>query len=210
MEENYDIIFKVVIIGDTNVGKTGLLGRYLNNEFTDCTKATVGVEFGAKKLRIKDCNVKLQIWDTAGQERYRSITNAYYKGAKGALVVYDITQKSTFESVDKWIKEVKIMGEQDLIIVLVGNKSDLEEKRQVSINEGKQKALNLGIAFIETSAKISTNVDKVFEDISYQITENILANQIEDDMGMDDLVIDRRINITSQQQKNQEKSTNCC
>jgi len=139
-EEDYDMIFKVVLIGDSGVGKSNLLSRYLKNEFSYDTKTTVGVEFGAKKVEIDDFKIKVQIWDTAGQERYKSITNAYYKGAKGALLLYDITRRETFTSIDKWVPELKQNGDKDVEIVLVGNKTDLEDKRQISIEEGKKKA----------------------------------------------------------------------
>ena len=139
-EEDYDMIFKVVLIGDSGVGKSNLLSRYLKNEFSYDTKTTIGVEFGAKKVEIDDFKIKVQIWDTAGQERYKSITNAYYKGAKGALLLYDITKKETFVSIDKWVPELKQNGDKDVVIVLVGNKTDLEDKREISIEEGTKKA----------------------------------------------------------------------
>ena len=138
--EDYDMIFKVVLIGDSGVGKSNLLSRYLKNEFSYDTKTTVGVEFGAKKIEIDDMKIKAQIWDTAGQERYKSITNAYYKGAKGALLCYDITNKKSFESIDKWVPELKSSGDKDVTIVLVGNKIDLEQERVISTEEGTKKA----------------------------------------------------------------------
>jgi len=139
-EEDYDMIFKVVLLGDSGVGKSNILSRYLKNEFSYDTKTTVGVEFGAKSIEIEDFKIKAQIWDTAGQERYKSITNAYYKGAKGALLVYDITNKKTFENISKWVPELKNSGDKDVTIILVGNKIDLEEERQVSTEEGQKKA----------------------------------------------------------------------
>lgn len=139
-EEDYDMIFKVVLIGDTGVGKTNLLSRYLKNEFSFDSKTTVGVEFGSKRFEIDGYKIKGQIWDTAGQERFRSITNAYYKGAKGALLVYDVTRRETFENISKWVPELKQTGDKDVTIILVGNKSDLENERQVSTEEGNKKA----------------------------------------------------------------------
>ena len=142
MSENddYDMIFKVVLIGDSGVGKTNLLSRYLKNEFSFESKTTVGVELGAKRLEIEGVKIKAQIWDTAGQERFRSITNAYYKGSKGALLVYDVTRRDTFDNINKWVPELKQSGDKDVTIVLVGNKSDLETERQVSTEEGSKKA----------------------------------------------------------------------
>lgn len=206
MEDEYDMIFKLVIIGDSSVGKTGILSRYLSKEFIENSKATVGVEFGGKKLLIQDHRVKVQIWDTAGQERYRSITNAYYKGAKGALIVYDISNKVSFENVEKWMKEVQVMGESDMYFILIGNKADLDDKREVSIEQGEEKAKNLGIAFMETSAKTSHNVDNVFNQTCEHIVKNILSKKIDD--GFDDLIMEKdATNITSLKQINKKK---CC
>jgi small GTP-binding protein len=139
-DDDYDMIFKVVLIGDSGVGKSNILSRYLKNEFHIDSKATVGVEFGSKRFDIDGFKVKSQIWDTAGQERYKSITNAYYKGAKGALLVYDITRKESFDSVDKWIPDLRTNGDEQVTIILIGNKCDLEESRVVSVEEGQNKA----------------------------------------------------------------------
>jgi Ras-related protein Rab-11A len=139
-EDDYDMIFKVVLIGDSGVGKSNILLRYLKNEFNFECKATVGVEFGSQKFEVEGYKVKAQIWDTAGQERYKSITNAYYKGAKGALLVYDISRRETFDSVDRWIPDLKSNGDENVTIILVGNKCDLEEKRQVSKEDAEIKA----------------------------------------------------------------------
>jgi small GTP-binding protein len=149
-DEYYDLIFKTVIIGDSGVGKSNLLSRYLNNSFSTELKTTVGVEFGAKKLNIQGKMVKAQIWDTAGQERYRSITSAYYKGAKGGLLVFDLTNEESFNSIDKWLKELKQECESDLVIVLVGNKSDLTESRKVSFENAMLKAQGLGKTYFCT------------------------------------------------------------
>lgn len=139
-DEEYDMIFKVVLIGDSGVGKSNIMSRYLKDEFSIETKTTVGVEFGAKKLELNGMSIKAQIWDTAGQERYKSITNAYYKGAKGALLVFDITRKESFDNVDRWIAELKNNGDADVTIVLIGNKCDLENERQVTRELAQEKA----------------------------------------------------------------------
>lgn len=139
-DEYYDLIFKTVIIGDSGVGKSNLLSKFLNNSFSSDQKTTVGVEFGAKKLIIDGKNIKAQIWDTAGQEKYRSITNAYYKGAKGALLVFDLTNKDSFDSVDKWLNELKSEGDINIYIIMIGNKCDLTDERQVSFEDAKLKA----------------------------------------------------------------------
>jgi small GTP-binding protein len=144
-EDDYDMIFKIVLIGDSGVGKTNILSRYMKNEFNFETKATVGVEFSSKRYDIQNRKIKAQIWDTAGQERYRSITSSYYKGAKGAFVVYDITRRGSFETADKWILDLKANVGQDVTIILVGNKADLEDKRDISKSDGENKAIEHSI-----------------------------------------------------------------
>ena len=139
-DDQYDYIYKIVLIGDSGVGKTNILSKYLTDAFSFDSKATVGVEFGSKNLDIEGNKIKMQIWDTAGQERYKSITNAYYKGAKGALLVYDITKKPSFDSIDRWITDLKSNADEQITIILVGNKSDLEEHRQITMEEAMTKA----------------------------------------------------------------------
>ena len=139
-KEPYDLLFKLILIGDSSVGKSNILLKYLKGEFDKNSKATVGVEFGTKNIMINNKKIKIQIWDTAGQERYRSITSAYYKGAKGALIVYDITRKNTFDNIDKWISDLKLNGDKNICILIVGNKSDLNEQREVDEELGKKKA----------------------------------------------------------------------
>ena len=129
-EENYEVMFKVVLIGDMKVGKTNIVSRYIKNEFNKDSMSTIGVEFGSKELVIEGHNVKVQIWDTAGQEKYKSITNAYYKGAKGAFVVYDITNKNSFDNADNWLNNLRASADKKCSIILIGNKSDLENKNK--------------------------------------------------------------------------------
>ena len=168
----YDMIFKIILIGDTSVGKTNILTKYLSDEFDPNSKATVGVEFGTKNFKIENKIVKVQIWDTAGQERYRSITNAYYKGAKGAFIVYDITKKTSFENIEKWLSDLKTNSDKNLSIVLLGNKSDLVDKREVTIEEGKEKAEKNKFAFIETSALNGNNIEKAFTELIMEVYQN--------------------------------------
>jgi small GTP-binding protein len=162
-EDYYDMMFKVILIGDSGVGKSNILSRYLKDEFSIETKATVGVEFGSKRVDLNGVKVKIQIWDTAGQERYRSITNAYYKGSKGALLVYDISRKASFENVDKWMEELKMNSDGEVSVILIGNKSDMENEREVTREEGQAKATHYDIAFLETSAYQTLNIDKAFK-----------------------------------------------
>ena len=130
-EDDYDYLFKLVLIGDSGVGKSNLLSRFTRNEFNLESKTTIGVEFATKNSIIEDKVIKAQIWDTAGQERYRAITGAYYRGAVGALVVYDISKFPTFQSMNKWMKELKEHSDPNIIVMLVGNKSDLKHLRVV-------------------------------------------------------------------------------
>ena len=162
-EESYDILLKLVMIGDSGVGKTNILSRYINNEFSSITKATVGVEFFSTIIKKNNKLIKLQIWDTAGQERYKSITSAYYKGAKGAFVVYDITKMKTFKNLDKWITELKANGNEDIYIILIGNKLDLEKNREVMTNDVKRKAEELKVGYFETSALDGSNIEHAFD-----------------------------------------------
>ena len=162
-DDNYEMMFKVVLVGDSFVGKTNIMSKYLKNEFHEDSKATVGVEFGSRQFNIEGHLIKAQIWDTAGQERYKAITSAYYKGAKGAFIVYDITRKESFDNVTKWAEQLKASADKNLSIIIVGNKIDLEDQRQVKTEEGQNKANELESAFIETSACSGTNLDKAFE-----------------------------------------------
>lgn len=162
-QEKYSI--KIVVVGDSGVGKSNILNRYVHNEFNHDSKATVGVELSTKTYKINDAVIKVHLWDTAGQERYKSITAAYYKGAKGAMIIYDLTKTETFKSVDKWYKEIREYGDKTLIAMLVGNKSDLKHLRSVETSSGTEKAKSFGIAFMETSAAEATNVEEAFKKI---------------------------------------------
>ena len=171
-EEEYDMILKIVLIGDSSVGKTNLMNKYIKNEFREDTKATVGVEFGSKVYVIENHKIKAQIWDTAGQERYRSIANTYYKGAKGAFIVYDITRKETFDSVDRWANDLKTECDKNITIILIGNKNDLENQRQVTKEQGEEKAKAFQLGFFEMSALTGDNLEKGFNALISEIYEN--------------------------------------
>ena len=171
-QNGYDMIFKIVLIGDSAVGKTNILSKYLTDQFDPESKSTVGVEFGTKNFKVDNNIVKVQIWDTAGQERYRSITNAYYKGAKGALVAYDITNKNSFENLDRWISDLKTNGDDNISIILLGNKTDLEDKRVITTVEGKNKAEFYKCFFLETSALNGSNIEKAFNELIMDVYKN--------------------------------------
>lgn len=172
-EEQYDYLFKIVLVGESGVGKTNLLSRFSRDEFNLESKATIGVEFDTKRIDHEGKIIKAQIWDTAGQERFRAITSAYYKGAMGALLVYDISKRTTFTMLDRWLNEIRIHTEPDLNIILVGNKSDLENLREVTKEEAINYAKDHKIPFFETSALTSSNVEDVFRDLLINIVSTV-------------------------------------
>ncbi len=207
--ESYEQLYKIIIIGDSGVGKSNILGRYLNNEFKQETKSTVGVEFGSKKLKVSGINVKLLIWDTAGQERYRAITSAYYKGSKGCFIVYDITSTQSFDDVEKWYEEIIKITEKGISLILVGNKSDLESERKVTVEMGQNKAKNLNCPFFETSALNNTHIDTVFQTISEDIYNKSKNEKSLDDDDDDYDIVPKEEKINSiNTEKPKEKS--CC
>ena len=158
-----DLKLKLVLLGDSGVGKTNLISRYIHNAFQQDTKATIGVEFFCKTFKVNNNKViKIEIWDTAGQERYKSITSVYYKGAKGAFIVYDITSRKSFDNVDKWIEEIKEKTSKDIKLLVIGNKIDLNEQRVISTEEAKYRYKDMDIPVIETSALNDTNVADAF------------------------------------------------
>lgn len=169
VDEEYDYLFKIVLIGDSGVGKSNLLSRFTRNEFNLESKSTIGVEFATKSIQAEGKTIKAQIWDTAGQERYRAITSAYYRGAVGALLVYDISKHSTFENVERWLKELRDHAEANIVVMLVGNKSDLRHLRAVETDEAMAFSEQHNLAFIETSALDASGVDTAFQRILTEI-----------------------------------------
>lgn len=170
---DYDYLFKLLLIGNTSSGKSSLLVRFADNMFSQTYLPTIGVDFKISTLQLNDKTLKLQIWDTAGQERFKTITSAYYKGAHGIIVTYDITDKGSFHDVENWLAEVDKHCTENVSKLLVGNKSDLEEQRQVSRDEGKAVAEKLGMNFIETSARDGTNVSEMFKMIAQEIFDRV-------------------------------------
>ena len=205
-DDNYEMMFKVVLVGDSFVGKTNIMSKYIKNEFHEDSKATVGVEFGSKQFTIEGHLIKAQIWDTAGQERYKAITSAYYKGAKGAFIVYDITRKQSFESVEKWVNDVTAIADKKITIILIGNKSDLEDQRQVTKEQGQDKASKLEIAFLETSAFSGENLDKAFDMMLNEIYKKCHEEMLlEGDVD----IIEGGKDINLENKKTEEKKK-CC
>ena len=206
-EAKEDFKLKIVVVGDSGVGKTNLIKRFISNEFSENFKATIGVEFMSKTYRINKHLFKVEIWDTAGQERYKSITAVYYKGAKGALVVYDTTDKSTFDNIDKWMLEIKDKTSKDIKLMIIGNKIDLKDEREVKNEEAMKKAESLRIPLMEASALDSTNVKEAFYDLLKEIHRDIKENlTIPENKYLNEKKgIDLNTNINSE-----KKKSKCC
>lgn len=169
----YAYLFKYIIIGDTGVGKSCLLLQFTDKRFQPVHDLTIGVEFGARMITIDGKQIKLQIWDTAGQESFRSITRSYYRGAAGALLVYDITRRDTFNHLANWLKDCREYANSNMAIMLIGNKSDLEARREVKKEEGEAFAREHGLIFMETSAKTAANVEEAFIGTAKEIYQKI-------------------------------------
>ncbi|PSR93149.1 Ras-related protein like [Actinidia chinensis var. chinensis] len=173
VDHEYDYLFKIVLIGDSGVGKSNILSRFTRNEFCLESKSTIGVEFATRTLQVEGKTVKAQIWDTAGQERYRAITSAYYRGAVGALLVYDITKRQTFENVLRWLHELRDHADSNIVIMLAGNKADLNHLRAVLEQDAHLLAEKEGLSFLETSALEALNIEKAFQTILLDIYQII-------------------------------------
>jgi len=213
--DDCDHIFKIVIIGDSGVGKTNIITRYTRNEFDLSLKSTIGVEFSTKKVNINDKIIKIQFWDTAGQERYRAITSSYYRGVHGIVLVFDISNYASFENINNWINEINSNCELNIPILLIGNKLDLEIKRQVP----KEKAIELSnkynFIFIETSAlsgeNIQISIDELINKIYSMHGEKKINNQIENKTTNSDE--NKTINLNKSSNNpinNPKKELNCC
>jgi len=177
-DDNFDFLYKVVVTGDSGVGKTNIITRFTSNEFSLENKATIGVEFGHAEATLSDgTKIKVQIWDTAGQERFRAITRGYYRGAVGALVVYDITRGASFRNVEKWLQELHEHADADIVIMLVGNKTDLKQQREVSTEDAKSLAQKNNLLFIETSALDGENIKEAFNKTITEIYEKRKSKQ---------------------------------
>ncbi len=162
----YDYLFKLIIIGDSGIGKSSLLNRFADNIYTDSYISTIGVDFKIRTLEVDGKIVKLQIWDTAGHELYRTITSSYYRGAHGIMLVFDITNPDTFQNLTLWLKEVENYAKDDVRKILVGTKSDLADKRKVAYADAVEYAKSHGMEYVETSAKTALNVELAFIDLA--------------------------------------------
>ena len=165
-EEEYDFIFKVLLLGNSDVGKSSLILRYVDQVWSDNFVPTIGVDFKVKTLELDNKNIKMQIWDTAGQERFRNVIASYFRGSHGILLLYDITNKDSFKNLESWLIEIEKNASPNVLKILIGNKNDLENDRDIKYEEGQAFANRNGMQFIETSAKMNTNVNEAFETLA--------------------------------------------
>ncbi|KAL6569843.1 Golgi membrane exchange factor (Ric1p-Rgp1p) subunit [Orobanche minor] len=209
-----DYVFKIVLIGDSAVGKSQLLARFARNEFNLDSKATIGVEFQTRTVMIDHKTVKAQIWDTAGQERYRAVTSAYYRGAVGAMLVYDITKRQSFDHVARWLDELRGHADKNIVIMLVGNKSDLGTLRNVSTEDAKDFAQRENLFFMETSALEAINVEPAFLTMLTEIyrvvsKKALVANEVESG-GTELLLKGTKIVVPGQESVPSGNKFGCC
>ncbi|KAK2961224.1 putative GTP-binding protein YPTC1 [Blattamonas nauphoetae] len=191
MTQEFDYLFKLLLIGDSGVGKSCILLRFADDTYTGTYIATIGVDFKIRTIQLNGKVIKLQIWDTAGQDRFKTITSSYYRGANGILVVYDVTNRDSFQNINMWMKEIDNYGSEGTVRVLIGNKSDLANKRAVEYDQGKQLADSMSIPFLETSAKTASNVDSAFQTMSEEILKQV-STQVEPDPKGDPNVLQPR------------------
>ncbi|RVE71800.1 hypothetical protein OJAV_G00055670 [Oryzias javanicus] len=173
MAKTYDYLFKLLLIGDSGVGKTCLLFRFSEDSFNTTFISTIGIDFKIRTIELDGKRVKLQIWDTAGQERFRTITTAYYRGAMGIMLVYDICNEKSFDNIKNWIRNIEEHASSDVEKMILGNKCDMTDRRQVSKDRGEKLAIDYRVKFLETSAKSSLNVEEAFYTMARDILHNL-------------------------------------
>ena len=171
-QTNADYLFKLVLVGDSGVGKTNILSKFVRDIFSEDSKTTIGVEFATKTIKINNKTARIQIWDTAGQERYRAITNSYYRGANAAMIVFDITNSISFKNVPKWEEEIRNNSDGNIPIMLVANKTDLAQFRSVYENEYKTLAQNKNMPYIDVSAKTGDRINEAFENLTKSLVDD--------------------------------------
>ena len=212
---NFNYLLKYVIVGDASVGKSNLLLRYTHGQFREEYQLTIGVEFGSSNITIDKNVFRIQIWDTAGQENFKSITRSYYKNSACALIVYDITRRVSFENLSDWIEDCKNSSPKTVFMVLVGNKCDLEENREVTEEEGKEFAERHGMLFFETSAKTGKNVEEVFKRSIAIIAKRMKENfyDLESDKCGIKIIKDENSSLSensSKKEENKGSEYRCC
>ena len=203
-DKDYEFIFKVLFLGNSNVGKSSLFLRFVDDIWNDTFVPTIGVDFKIKTLEIDQKKVKLQIWDTAGQERFKNIISSYYRGVHGILLIYDVTDKDSFKNLNNWLIEIEKNANKNVVKVLIGNKADLEDKRIISYNQGKEFADMYGLKYIETSAKKNINVRDAFETLAREIIEANLDKTIAKQKH------NKKITVSKAQDLNIQKKQGCC
>ncbi len=173
-EKDTDFLFKIVVVGDTNVGKTNIISRFTKNEFDEGTKNTIGVDFSLYDTKVNHENITIQFWDTAGQEKYRAMSTAFYKKSHGAIIVYDVTNRSSFTALKSWLKELRDFGTNNLQLLLLGNKIDLENSKIISKEEGHKFAKENKLFFMEVSAKINSGrkIEEAMKILFKKLIEN--------------------------------------
>ena len=202
-EEEEEIKIKIMLLGESQIGKTSLIQRYVKNNFNLSYITTVGIDFQLKQIKMNNKSIKLQIWDTAGQERFKNITKSYFHSSDGFIVGYDITSRLSFTNVSTWLKEINENAPEEIHKILIGNKCDLNE-REVTTEEGQKLAEENGMKFFETSAKNDINVKETFEAITKDILD--VQYKVEGDGNRNSLVIDRK----TEKKKDEEKKKGCC
>ena len=210
---NFHFLLKYIIIGDSAVGKSNILLRYIHDRFNEEFHSTIGVEFGAKNLQIDDKIYRIQIWDTAGQETFRSITRAYYKNSVCACVVYDISNRTTFDNIKSWVEDCKKLSPKTVLMILVGNKIDLEDKREVTFDEGSIFAQKNGMIFFECSAKTGKNIEQIFMESTKEVAKRIKEGFY--DLSNENCVIKQgtsteTITLTGDSSNNNSYMSYCC
>lgn len=170
-KKSYDLLFKLLLIGDSGVGKTCILFRFSDDAFNNTFISTIGIDFKIKTISLRGKKIKLQIWDTAGQERFHTITTSYYRGAMGIMLVYDITNAKSFDNIAKWLRNIQEHANEDVEKMILGNKCDMDDKRVISKEKGESISRENGIRFLETSAKTNVNIEKAFVDLAESILD---------------------------------------
>jgi len=201
--EEFDLHLKLLMLGDTGVGKTCLLLRYAHDSFSSMYITTIGIDYKVKLIELEGMKVRLQIWDTAGQERFRTITVSYFKGAHGIMLVYDITDRESFSSITHWITQIKEHADASVNIVLVGNKCDKEDERAVSRQEGQDLADRCGVRFFECSAKESNGVTEAYLQIAKETKDRLLAQEAKNTSK-------EAIVLVNQPASHDKKKSKCC